>query len=175
MRQARTPIQTEGDIGVNVARFRRHLRTEHVNPNTETAYTGAVDSSRAISRRQECRRGMATIRRDQVEALITDLSNTGRGDGEQQTPRVAELLRVADRGLDVGKAGATVEAWSTGACMNGCKPATIAEFARACTRNERRTDGRRVVCAGSIKDRTQGRIELDDCVRSSSHPRSGLG
>ena len=31
------PIQSEGDIGVNIARFRRHLHAENLSPNTETA------------------------------------------------------------------------------------------------------------------------------------------
>ena len=36
------PIPT-GDLPVNIAAFRRHLRAENVSPNTVLAYVGAVE------------------------------------------------------------------------------------------------------------------------------------
>jgi len=36
------PIPT-GDLAVNIAAFRRHLRAESVSPNTLLAYVGAVE------------------------------------------------------------------------------------------------------------------------------------
>lgn len=73
MRQTHTPIQTEGDIGVNIARFRRHLRAENLSPNTETAYTGAAEQFERYVRAQGMPCDVAAMRREHVEAFIADL------------------------------------------------------------------------------------------------------
>lgn len=73
MRRTHAPIQTEGDIAVNIGRFRRHLRAENLSPNTETAYTGAAEQFARYLAAQGMPRDVASIRREHVEAFIADL------------------------------------------------------------------------------------------------------
>ena len=67
------PIQSEGDIGVNIRRFRRHLRAENLSPNTETAHVGAAEQFARYLAAHGMPQAVAAIRREHVEAFIADL------------------------------------------------------------------------------------------------------
>jgi site-specific recombinase XerD len=73
VRQAHAPIEAQGDIGVNISRFRRHLRAENLSPATEVAYVGAAEQFERYLAAQGMPLDVTSIRREHVEAFIADL------------------------------------------------------------------------------------------------------
>ena len=65
-------VATPGDLGDNLARFRRSLRAENVSPNTILAYCGAVERLVDFLVASELPTDVVAIRRDHVEAFIAD-------------------------------------------------------------------------------------------------------
>ena len=65
-------VATSGDLGDNLARFRRSLRAENVSPNTILAYCGAVERLADYLVAAELPTDIGAIRRDHLEAFIAD-------------------------------------------------------------------------------------------------------
>lgn len=65
-------VATTGDLGDNLARFRRSLRAENVSPNTILAYCGAVDRLVDFLVGSSLPTDVVAIRRDHLEAFIAD-------------------------------------------------------------------------------------------------------
>jgi site-specific recombinase XerD len=65
-------VPTSGDLGDNLARFRRSLRAENVSPNTILAYCGAVERFVDFLVGAGLPTDVVAIRRDHVEAFISD-------------------------------------------------------------------------------------------------------
>ena len=65
-------ILTAGDLADNLGRFRRSLRAENVSPNTILAYCGAVERLAEYLTAQSMPTDVATIRREHVEAFLSD-------------------------------------------------------------------------------------------------------
>ena len=65
-------VATPGDLGDNLARFRRSLRAQNVSPNTVLAYGGAVERLAEYLVAQGMPTDVAAIRREHVEAFIED-------------------------------------------------------------------------------------------------------
>jgi site-specific recombinase XerD len=61
-----------GDLGDNLARFRRSLRAENRSPNTILAYCGAVERLAEYLIAQGLPTAVAAIRREHVEAFLAD-------------------------------------------------------------------------------------------------------
>ncbi len=68
-----TPIRPAGDLSVNIASFRRHLRAENLSPRTEQTYTEAVRLFMRYIAEQGMPEDVAHIRREHVEMFISDL------------------------------------------------------------------------------------------------------
>src|SRR5689334_16042879 len=73
MRQVHAATIAPGDIGVNIARFRRHLRAENLSPKTEVTYTEAAEQFARFLAGQAMPDDVANIRREHVEAFIADI------------------------------------------------------------------------------------------------------
>lgn len=69
---ARRIVATDGDLGDQLARFRRSLRAENVSPNTILAYCGAVERLAEFLTANGLPTDVAAIRREHVEAFIAD-------------------------------------------------------------------------------------------------------
>jgi len=69
---AEHPIPT-GDLPVNIAAFRRHLRAENVSPNTVLAYVGAVEQLAGYLSAQGLPLQVARIERAHIELFIAHL------------------------------------------------------------------------------------------------------
>src|SRR4051812_4963724 len=66
-------IETRGDLGVNVARWARHLRAAHLSPRTIEAYLEALTRFATYLDEHGMPTDLAAIRREHVEAFIEDL------------------------------------------------------------------------------------------------------
>jgi site-specific recombinase XerC len=65
-------VATAGDLGDNLARFRRSLRAENVSPNTILAYCGAVERLVDYLVAAGLPTDVMAIRREHLEAFIAD-------------------------------------------------------------------------------------------------------
>jgi site-specific recombinase XerC len=65
-------VSTDGDLGDNLARFRRSLRAENVSPNTILAYCGAVERLADFLTNHRLPTDVGAIRREHLEAFIAD-------------------------------------------------------------------------------------------------------
>lgn len=65
-------VATGGDLGDNLARFRRSLRAEDVSPNTILAYCGAVERLADFLVGEDMPTDVSTIRREHLKAFIAD-------------------------------------------------------------------------------------------------------
>jgi len=73
MRQATTsPIKTDGDLGVNIASFLRHLRAENLSTNTVKTYREAAMLFARFLAECGMPQDVAAIKREHVEAFIED-------------------------------------------------------------------------------------------------------
>lgn len=73
MRQATmTPIKTDGDLGVNVDSFLRHLRAENLSANTVKCYREAAMLFARFLAERGMPQDVAAIKREHVEAFIED-------------------------------------------------------------------------------------------------------
>jgi site-specific recombinase XerD len=68
-----TSIQTAGDIAVNIASFARHLAAENLSPRTIQSYTESATQFARFLAARGMPQDVAKIRREHVEAFITDL------------------------------------------------------------------------------------------------------
>jgi site-specific recombinase XerD len=70
--QSAQPITSDGDIEVNIASFRRHLKAANLSPSTVRTYTEAVELLARFLSSQGMPREVMNVRREHVEAFITD-------------------------------------------------------------------------------------------------------
>jgi site-specific recombinase XerD len=73
-----------GDLPVNMASFRWHLRAENASPNTVLAYVGAVEQLGDYLRANGMPTDVAKIRREHVEASITHIVEATKPDGTRK-------------------------------------------------------------------------------------------
>ena len=66
-------IKAAGDLGVNIDSFGRHIRAENLSAQTFDAYVGATRQFHRYLKAQGMPLNFAVIRREHVEAFITDL------------------------------------------------------------------------------------------------------
>jgi len=66
-------IEPRGDLGVNVASWRRHLRASNLSPNTVRTYLDSMDRFEAFLYERGMPGDLATIRREHVEAFVQHL------------------------------------------------------------------------------------------------------
>ena len=72
-RTSSTAIKAAGDLGVNIDSFGRHIRAENLSAQTFDAYVGATKQFHRYLKAQGMPLNVAGIRREHVEAFITDL------------------------------------------------------------------------------------------------------
>ena len=89
-RWLRRIVATTGDLGDNLARFRRSLRAENVSPNTILAYCGAVERLVDFLVASDLRSDVVAIRRDHLEAFIADALDRFK-------PQVGDVAREPER------------------------------------------------------------------------------
>lgn len=65
-------ITSDGDIEVNIASFERHLRAANLSPTTIKTYREAASLLARFLRDRGMPRDVASIRREHVEAFITE-------------------------------------------------------------------------------------------------------
>ena len=73
MRQTLPTIETQGDIGVNIASFGRHLKAENLAYKTQKAYLEATTQLTAFLAETGMPQDVANIRREHVESFITHI------------------------------------------------------------------------------------------------------
>lgn len=74
MNQASSPpIETVGDIDVNIASFSRHLRAENLSPRTVDTYTESARQLATFLAEKGMPQDVANITREHIEAFITHL------------------------------------------------------------------------------------------------------
>ena len=66
-------IEPRGDLAVNVANWRRHLRASNLSPNTVRTYLASIDRFAAFLDERGIPGDLANIRREHVEAFVQHL------------------------------------------------------------------------------------------------------
>ncbi len=82
MRTAPTSSVGEGDLGVNLTSYARHLRASNISPRTVQTYTEAVRQLDSFLLEHGMPREVARIRREHVEAFIEGLLTRRHANGE---------------------------------------------------------------------------------------------
>jgi site-specific recombinase XerD len=73
MRQTLPTIETQGDIGVNIGSFGRHLRAENLSPKTQKGYLEAATLFARFLVDQGMPQDVRNLTREHVEAFIAHL------------------------------------------------------------------------------------------------------
>lgn len=75
---ATRPIVTPGDLGANAASFARHLRASNLAPRTVRTYMEGVERFATFLHGVRMPTDLAAIKREHVEAFITDVLEHGK-------------------------------------------------------------------------------------------------
>lgn len=78
------PTAEDGDLAMNVASFRRHLRAQNVSSNTVAAYTSAVEQFADYLVEQGMPTDVAKIKREHIEAFIAWMLDATKPDGSKR-------------------------------------------------------------------------------------------